>query len=133
MYKRYAKWRMDNNGKKNKREEKKVKKFKPRRFKPMPRSLMNDEKAVALTYISGVVAIFITIIVWRVLTICIEPVMQVIDNLRPPENILGGVETRAFQITVWNIICFIVVICIIAWMIVRSQKEIYGTGYTGGG
>jgi len=101
-------------------------------LKGFGRSLRKDQSGVAMTYISGVVAIFITIIVWRVLTICIEPVMSVIDNLRPPENTLGGVETRAFQITVWNIICFIVVLCIIAWMIVRSQKEIYGTGYAGG-
>jgi hypothetical protein len=93
--------------------------------------LARDQRGAAYTYVVGVAAIFITIVVWHVLTGPMETIMGVADNLRPPENTLGGKEARDFQISVWSLLPFLIVLGIILWMFVSAYRDIYGHGITG--
>ena len=92
------------------------------------RRLANDQRGVAWTFCVGVAAIFITIVVWRLCTGVMDEVLGVADNLGASgENSLGiGTSTRT---VLWNLLPILICIGIILWMIMRSQKEIYGTGH----
>jgi len=91
------------------------------------RRLSNDQRGVAWTFCAGVAAIFITIVVWHVLTGPMDEIIGVTDNMVSEDNSLGvGKTTRT---TLWNLLPIIITIGIIAWMIMRSQKVIFGTGY----
>jgi len=91
------------------------------------RRLSNDQRGVAWTFCVGVAAIFITIVAWHILTGPMDEIIGAADNIVPEENSLGvGKTTRT---TLWNLLPIIITIGIIAWMIMRSQKVIFGTGY----